>query len=218
MASIGYLEIFIAFFFFLIFWFLENNKNGLPRNYPFFGMPPSLFLNFHRIHEWAGDVLSRTGGTFLLKDLWFTNMDILVTVDPANVHYIMSAKFQNIPKGPEFKKFFDVLGDGIFNSEEETESRVYRKQPLYHSQRRGMSGKKQREYAKALIINQRYHKFLVKTIDDKVKGGLIPILEFMCNKEDRIVDLQDVFKRFIFDICKLVTGFDPGSWTRKETK
>lgn len=103
-------------------------------------MPPSLFLNFHRIHEWAGDVLSRTGGTFLLKDLWFTNMDILVTVDPANVHYIMSAKFQNIPKGPEFKKFFDVLGDGIFNSEEETESRVYRKQPLYHSQRRGMSG------------------------------------------------------------------------------
>ncbi|XP_016451692.2 alkane hydroxylase MAH1-like [Nicotiana tabacum] len=192
-ASIAYLEIFIAiFFFFAIFWALgDRDKNGLPRNYPFFGMFPALLLSIHRIHEGTKEVLSKTGGTLLLKGIWFTNTDTLCTVDPANVHYIMSANFSTFPKGPEFKKIFDFLGDGIFNSDFDL-------------------WKNQREYARELIINQRYHKCLVKTIENKVKDGLIPIHEFMA-KEDRVFDLQDIFKRFTFDtIFKIVTGFDPG--------
>ncbi|MCD9640021.1 hypothetical protein HAX54_025033 [Datura stramonium] len=58
-----------------------------------------------------------SGGTYLFKGLWFANMDILTTVDPANVHYIMSANFMNFPKGPKFKEMFDVLGNGIFNAD-----------------------------------------------------------------------------------------------------
>ncbi|MCD9640023.1 hypothetical protein HAX54_025035 [Datura stramonium] len=51
---------------------------------------------------------------------------------------------------------------------------------------------------------------LVKTNVDKVENGLIPVLEFGA-EEGRIVDLQDVFKRFTFDTtCILLTGFDPG--------
>ncbi|OIT00836.1 alkane hydroxylase mah1 [Nicotiana attenuata] len=189
LASIGYLEIIIAIFFFLVFCGLGNN--GLPRNYPFLGMFPGLLLLIQKIHENSAKLLPRAGGTFLLKGLWFTNTDTLYTVDPANVNYITSTNFSNFPKGPEFKKIFDFLGDGIFNSDFDL-------------------WKNQRKYVRELIINQRYHKCLVKTIDDKVKDGLIPILEFMA-KEDIIFDLQDVFKRFTFDtICKLVTGFDPG--------
>ncbi|MCD7464154.1 hypothetical protein HAX54_052214 [Datura stramonium] len=142
------------------------------------------------IHEKTTEVLSKTGGTFLLKGLWFTNMDILATVDPANVHYIMSANFPNFPKGPEFKKIFDVLGDGIFNSDLDM-------------------WKDQRKLAREMMIHKRFIKCLMKTSWDKVENGLIPVIEFVAEK-GRVVDLQDVFKRFTFDTtCKLVMGFDP---------
>ncbi|KAK4371399.1 hypothetical protein RND71_010874 [Anisodus tanguticus] len=191
LSSIGYLEIFIAILFFLVFWALTDNNNGLPRNCPIFGMFPSLLLHIHNIHEKTAEVLSRTGGTFLLKGPWFTDMDILATVDPTNVHYIMSANFPNFPKGPEFKKIFDILGDGIFNSDWDL-------------------WKDQRKLAREMIIHQRFNKCLIKISWDKVENGLIPVLEFMA-KEGRVLDLQDVFKRFTFDTTsKLVMGFDPG--------
>ncbi|WMV23545.1 hypothetical protein MTR67_016930 [Solanum verrucosum] len=153
-------------------------------------MFPSLLIHIHRIHERSTEVLSRTGGTFLLKGLWFTNMDILSTVDPANVHYIMSENFPNFPKGHELKKIFDVLSDGIFNSDLEL-------------------WKNQRKLAREMIIHQRFHKCLVKTNVHKVENGLIPVLEFVA-KEGRVLDLQDVFKRLTFDTtCILLTGFDP---------
>ncbi|KAK4720930.1 hypothetical protein R3W88_011163 [Solanum pinnatisectum] len=153
-------------------------------------MFPSLLMHIHRIHERSTGVLSRTGGTFLLKGLWFTNMDFLGTVDLANVHYIMSANFTNFPKGHELKKIFDVIGDGIFNSDLDL-------------------WKNQRKLAREMIIHQRFHKCLVKTNVDKVENGLIPVLEFVA-KEGRVLDLQDVFKRITFDTtCMLLTGFDP---------
>nr|GLL26316.1 alkane hydroxylase MAH1-like [Ipomoea trifida] len=118
-------------------------------------------------------------------------MDILATVDPQNVHYIMSGNFENFPKGKEFKKIFDVLGDGIFNSDLDL-------------------WKNQRKLARALIIHQRFHKFLVRTSWNKVEKGLIPVLEFAAERGG-VVDLQDVFQRLTFDTtCTLVTGYDPG--------
>ncbi|KAK4364270.1 hypothetical protein RND71_015628 [Anisodus tanguticus] len=119
-------------------------------------------------------------------------MDMLGTADPRNVHYIMSANFQNFQKGPEFKKIFDILGDGLINADFDL-------------------WKNQRKIAITLLTHQRFHKFLVKTSWDRVNNGLVPFLEFMAN-EGKIFDLQDVFLRFAFDTtCILVTGFDPGS-------
>ncbi|XP_016506761.1 alkane hydroxylase MAH1-like [Nicotiana tabacum] len=187
LATIGYFEIFVAIFCFFVLAF--QGRSSFIWNWPFLGMFPSLVFHIHRIHERSVEVLSRTRGTFLLKGLWFTNMDILGTVDPANVQYIMSANFTNFPKGRELRKIFDVLGDGIFSSDMDL-------------------WKNQRKLARALITHQRFHKCLTKISLDKVKNGLIPILELIA-KEDRIVDLQDVFKRFTFDTtCKLLTGFE----------
>ena len=43
----------------------------------------------------------------------------LMTSDPANVHYMLSQHFSNFHKGPNFKKIFsDILGDGIFVSDQ----------------------------------------------------------------------------------------------------
>ncbi|KAJ0040280.1 hypothetical protein Pint_26942 [Pistacia integerrima] len=121
---------------------------------------------------------------------WLANMDILATVDPANIHYIMSSNFSNFPKGPEFKEIFDVLGDGIF----------YTDSDLWRSQRKA---------AQMLMNHQRFQKFLVKTSLEKLEKGLIPILEHVA-KEGKVVDLQDLFQRFTFDSTFiLVTGYDP---------
>ncbi|KAJ0097205.1 hypothetical protein Patl1_27749 [Pistacia atlantica] len=78
-------------------------------------MLPDLLLNVHRIHDWLTELTQKSQCTFLFKGPWFANMDILVTVDPANVHYITTSNFSNFPKGDEFREIFDILGDGIIN-------------------------------------------------------------------------------------------------------
>lgn len=128
---------------------------------------------------------------FLFQGPWFCGMDMLVTVDPANIHYIMSKNFVNFPKGSEFKKIFDVLGDGIFNADNR----------LWEDQRR---------VALSLVNHSNFHRFHASTSHDKIQNGLIPILDH-ASRYGLAVDLQDLFQRFTFDsICKLVTGFDPG--------
>ncbi|KAL0300979.1 UNVERIFIED_CONTAM: Alkane hydroxylase MAH1 [Sesamum radiatum] len=50
-------------------------------------------------------------GTFKFKGPLFSNMDMVLTSDPANIHHIFSKNFSNYPKGPEFRKIFEILGD-----------------------------------------------------------------------------------------------------------
>ncbi|PSS36732.1 Alkane hydroxylase [Actinidia chinensis var. chinensis] len=192
MASLGYYEILVVLgvmcFFLLSLW---GTVNGLPWNWPLVGMLPDLLLHVRRFHDRCTDVLGRTGGTtFLIKGPWFADMDMLGTVDPANIHYIMSANFSNFPKGPQFMKIFDFWGDGIFNSD-------------------GDLWRNQRKLARLQISHQRFHQCLVKTSQDKVEKGLIPILEHV-SRHGLVMDLQDLFQRFTFDTTFfLVPGYDP---------
>ncbi|XP_009615501.1 alkane hydroxylase MAH1-like [Nicotiana tomentosiformis] len=188
--GLGYIEIFLAILCFFLFHGLKDTK-GYPRNWPIFGMLPGTLYYMQEIHERVTMTMRRSGGTFLFKGPLFAKMDMLATVDPANVHYIMSENFMNFPKGPKFREIFDVLGDGIFNADMDL-------------------WKIQRKTARALITHQQFYKFLVKTSREKVEKGLIPVLDHVCHK-GVIVDLQDLFQRFTFDTtCILVTGYDPG--------
>lgn len=190
MAVIGILEIIIAVFCFFLIRSLVNT-HGLPYNYPIVGMLPQLLLNVHRVHDWCTDLLEKSHCTFLWKGPWFTNMNLLFTADPANIHYIMSSNFPNFPKGDEFKQIFDSLGEGIFNSDSD-------------------SWKNQRKVAQALFNHRRFYRLMVKTIRAKLEKGMIPILDEVAKKSVE-VDLQDLFQRFTFDsTCIVVTGYDPG--------
>ncbi|THG19175.1 hypothetical protein TEA_023725 [Camellia sinensis var. sinensis] len=190
MASLGYYEVLLALACFLFLAFFATTDR-LPRNWPLLGTLPSLLCHVHRVHDRSTEILSQTGGTFLLRGLWFTNTDMLSTVDPANIHYIMSANFLNFPKGPQFLKIFDILGDGIFNSDSE-------------------SWRSQRKLARLMVNNHRFHRYLAKTTQDKVEKGLIKVLDHV-SKQGQVVDLQDLFQRLTFDTtCILVTGYDPG--------
>ncbi|XP_074264357.1 alkane hydroxylase MAH1-like [Silene latifolia] len=169
-----------------------HDKNGIPTNWPIVGMLPALFLNLHNIHDYVVEVVEKTQLNFVFKGPWLANMQIFVTVDPANVHHIMSKNFGNYPKGPKFNEIFDVLGDGISNSDS----------PMWEYQRK---------MAKSFVNHSKFHENLVKKVEDKIESGLKPILDNVSNQGIEI-DLQDLFGRLTFDTsCTVLIDFDPKS-------
>ncbi|XP_071732472.1 alkane hydroxylase MAH1-like [Rutidosis leptorrhynchoides] len=189
MASLLYFDklIFIIFLISCTVFFLRRRR-GLPIDLPVLGMTLETLLNAHRIHDYVTDILKLSHGNFLLKGPWFANIHMLVTSDPANVHYMLSKNFHNYPKGPDFRFIFDILGDGIFNSDHE----------LWELHRKTtMSLFKQPEFLTLLDMN----------IKNKVEKGLLPLLE-QCQE----LDLQEIFQRFTFDnVCALLLDYDPES-------
>ncbi|ESQ53202.1 hypothetical protein EUTSA_v10026828mg [Eutrema salsugineum] len=194
MALISLFEISIAFFcFFLFRYFLIIKKPHrlCPTNWPFLGMIPGLLVEIHRVYDFVTDILEVTNLTYPCIGPCFAGLDMLVTVDPANIHHIMSSNFSNYPKGPEFKKLFDVLGDGIFNADSEL-------------------WKDLRKSAQSMMMNPEFQRFSLATSLSKLEKGLVPLLDHVAN-EKLVVDLEDVFSRFTFDTtCVLATGYDPG--------
>ncbi|CAE5959573.1 unnamed protein product [Arabidopsis arenosa] len=160
MASIGLFEAFIALLCFLIFFYflvkkpfsylpIKKTLGSCPWNWPVLGMLPGGLLRLQRIYDCSVEVLENSNLTFQFKGPWFVGMDVLATVDPANIHHIMSSNFSN--------------------------------------------------YIKA------------STTKSKLKDGLLPLFNHFAN-EEMVVDLEDVFQRFMFDVTFIfVTGSDPRS-------
>ncbi|KFK30510.1 hypothetical protein AALP_AA7G271300 [Arabis alpina] len=190
---IGLLEILIAFLFFLVFQgFLHHKKTRrhLATNWPVLGMLPGLLVNLPRIYDCITEVLEAAGMTYHFKGPWLSRTDILLTADPANIQYVLSSNFVNYHKGLEFQEIFEFLGDGIFNVDSE----------LWEDMRNS---------SHAMFSHQEFQKFSVSTTLSKLKQGLVPILESAV-EENIIVDLQDLFQRFLFDTTSiLMTGYDP---------
>ncbi|XP_020866084.1 alkane hydroxylase MAH1 isoform X2 [Arabidopsis lyrata subsp. lyrata] len=119
MAMLGLLELFVAFLFSLVFlftcFFIHKKPHGQPilKNWPFLGMLPGMLPQIPRIYDWTVEVLEASNLTFYFKGPWLSGTDMLFTADPKNINHILSSNFGNYPKGPEFKKIFDVLGEGI---------------------------------------------------------------------------------------------------------
>jgi len=154
-------------------------------------MIPGLLVEIHRVYDFITEILEVTNLTYPCTGPCFANLDMLVTVDPANIHHIMSSNFANYPKGPEFKKLFDILGDGIFNADSEL-------------------WKDLRKSAQSMMMNPEFQKFSLATSLKKLEKGLVPLLDHVA-KEKLAVDLQDMFQRFTFDTTfVLATGYDPG--------
>ncbi|XP_058072993.1 cytochrome P450 86B1-like [Magnolia sinica] len=185
----SYPEIFLAFACFFFIKMLRIKGNVLV-SWPIFGMLPSLLLNSHRLHDWLNEVMTRNGLTFVFCGPWFTHMDAVITCDPANVNHVMHTNFSNFPKGSDYIKMFDILGDGIFNSESE-------------------SWRFQRRKAQAHLKCTRFRRFTAKTTKERVEKALFPVLNHIMQK-GKYVDLQDVLHRFMLDnTFILIFGADP---------
>ncbi|XP_057765278.1 alkane hydroxylase MAH1-like [Salvia miltiorrhiza] len=170
----------------------RGKKPPEPTDWPLIGMLPRVILNFHRVHDYITSVLTVCGGTYMFRGPCFFNIDMLFTSDPANIHHVFSRNFSNYPKGPEFRKIFDILGDGIFGADFELWE-IHRKTTL------------------AQLTHADFNAQLERAVWHKVETGLLPVLDHFC-AEGKDFDLQDVFQRFTFDnICKIVLDYDPCS-------
>ncbi|GAB4827960.1 hypothetical protein Ancab_034845 [Ancistrocladus abbreviatus] len=115
---------------------------------------------------------------------------MLFTADPADVHYTSSAKFSDFQRGHEFKKKFDVLGNGHFNTD-------------------GEEWSMHRKLARTIFSHPQFNDLTTTRTLEKVKEGVIPVLDDACSR-GQLVDLQDIFQRYSYDlIFQLVTGCDP---------
>ncbi|XP_013691460.1 alkane hydroxylase MAH1-like isoform X1 [Brassica napus] len=202
MASIGLFEAFLSLFPFLIFYYFLNKKHfgylhikqtlqSYHWNWPVLGMLPAVPVWLNRIDDLIW-VIEKNNLTFLFKGPWFTRMDMLFTVDPANIHHMLSSNFSNYIKGPEFKEIVDVFGDAMFNTEAE----------LWRNLR--MS-------TQVILSRQSFQNFSMSVTTSKIKDVLLPLLSRF-SEEGTIVDLQDVFRRFMFNTTVVTTvGSDPQS-------
>lgn len=163
-----------------------------PTNWPVVGMLPGVLLNLHRLHDYLTQVFRELGTTLEFKGPWLGDTNMVITCDPANIHHVFSRNFSNYPKGPEFRKIFGVLGDGIFGADFELWE-VHRKTTL------------------SQLNHANFSSHLERTVSRKLETGLLPVLHRFC-REGMDFDLQDVFQRLTFDnICKLVLDYDPCS-------
>ncbi|CAK8533782.1 unnamed protein product [Lathyrus sativus] len=159
-------------------------------NWPFVGMLPTFLWNVSRIHAFSAQFLKAKGGTVEFLGPWFTNMKGVITIDPYNVHHIMSKSFDNFVKGDLFREMFQPFGEGIFT----TDSHEW---------------KYSRNLFQYLFKQKSFEAYQEKVIHNKVEKSLIPLLNHVQEKGS-MVDLQDIFNRFTFDnICLIVLGNDP---------
>ncbi|XP_020599482.1 LOW QUALITY PROTEIN: alkane hydroxylase MAH1-like [Phalaenopsis equestris] len=176
---------------FLLFLHKRRTGPGALTNWPIVGMLPGLTVNLHRLHDFLTDLLGPSGCTFLFRGPWFSGMKLLFTCDPANANHIFNVNFHNYPKGHKYSENFDILGEGIFNADDESWS-------------------SQRKKAHILIAQPRFRAFVTSPAETK-----LTTFSFLCcgnSEQKKIIDLQDVFLRLTFDVtCRLVFGIDPAS-------
>ncbi|KAK4386817.1 Alkane hydroxylase MAH1 [Sesamum angolense] len=170
----------------------SRTKSCEPTVWPLVGMLPAVVQYLHRGHDKVTEILCECGGTYWFRGPWFGNIDMLFTSDPANIQHIFSKNFSNYPKGSEFRKKFEILGDGIFSADYE----------LWELQRRTTL---------ALMNQAKFYSFLERNVWQKIQSGLLPVLDRF-TRQGTDVDLQEIFQRFTFDnICQLVLDYDPCS-------
>ncbi|EYU27553.1 hypothetical protein MIMGU_mgv1a006542mg [Erythranthe guttata] len=183
MAIFEYPDLFLFILTIIILLFVWRTKirkkTSLPTNWPLVGMLPAILLNCHRIHAYFTEILIESGGTFIPRGF-----------QHGYVGYFRN--FSNYPKGPEFKKMFEILGDGIFNADFE----------LWELHRRTTL---------SFLNHTKFYDLLERSIWEKVETGLLPVLDDF-SEQGIDFDLQDIFQRFTFDsICNLVLDYDPCS-------
>ena len=144
--------------------------------------------DFTNLGDWYAHLLRESPtGTVHIHVLGCT-----VTANPDNVEYMLKTNFDNFPKGKPFAALLgDLLGGGIFNVD-------------------GDAWRHQRKMASLELGSVNVRSYAYKIVAQEVETRLMPLLADAADM-GKVVDLQDVFRRFAFDtICKISFGLDPG--------
>ncbi|KAL0692236.1 hypothetical protein Bca4012_059416 [Brassica carinata] len=193
LGNVQVLELLLALLAFIAIHSLRQKKHyGLPV-WPFLGMLPSLAFGLRgNIYELLTDVLLRQNGTFRFRGPWLSSLNSTITCDPRNVEHLLKNRFSVYPKGSYFRdNLRDLLGDGIFNADDETWQR-------------------QRKTASIEFHSAKFRQLTTHSLYELVHKRLLPVFEASV-KSSSPIDLQDVLLRLTFDnVCMIAFGVDPG--------
>ncbi|KAK9110681.1 hypothetical protein Sjap_018741 [Stephania japonica] len=168
-------------------WYNKNKDATLVR-WPVVGELPSIFKNAHRVHDWCVELANEVGCTIVTKAFFFR---IIYTCDARNVEYIYKTNFPNFPKGKHYNDAFDVVAEGIFNTESEH----------WHAQRK---------LANLTFMSKEFRSLSAKVAQQLVQDSLFPLLDSNAVEEGSILDFEDVFARFTFDsVSTVLFGTNP---------
>ncbi|EAZ25728.1 hypothetical protein OsJ_09563 [Oryza sativa Japonica Group] len=167
-------------------WSLRNQKG--PRSWPIIGATVEQLKNYHRMHDWLVEYLSKD--RTVTVDMPFTSYTYIA--DPVNVEHVLKTNFTNYPKGEVYRSYMDVLlGDGIFNADGE----MWRKQRKTASFE--FASKNLRDFS--TVVFREYSLKLSSILSQACKAG-------------RVVDMQELFMRMTLDsICKVGFGVEIGT-------
>ncbi|CAO2829366.1 unnamed protein product [Amaranthus hypochondriacus] len=156
-------------------------------------MIPSFALHFKDIHEWNTKALEKSGGSYRVRGILGGFPGIMVA-DPIKIEYILKTNFKNFPKGVYYReRFNELLGNGIFNSDDE-------------------EWKEQRRIATSEMHTSRFVHYSLKTMQSLVHDKLLKVIEKqVISSKNQAMDLQELLLRFTFDnVCVAAFGVDPG--------
>eukprot|EP00897_Mesotaenium_endlicherianum_P007200 jgi/Mesen1/6508/ME000332S05510 len=176
---------------YLAWHFIHYGDNGTgPFIWPVVGCFPEMLANLDRILDYSVDMLKKqktpTFRSFAL------GIDEIVTGDPKNLEYVLKTNFSNYPKGPDYQRNFrDLLGHGIFNSDDD----IWRTQ---------------RKTASLEFSARSLRDLVVRSAREEVSQRLLPVMR-KAAAGGTALDMQDIFLRFTFDnISRVGFGADPG--------
>ncbi|XP_069145110.1 cytochrome P450 94C1-like [Solanum lycopersicum] len=178
----------LSFFLFLLCYFVRLKflcKCEICQCY----MTSSWYPQFTNLCDWYTHLLKKSP----TRTIHIHVLGNTITANPKNVEYMLKTRFDNFPKGKNFSTILgDFLGKGIFNVDGD----------LWRFQRKMASLELRRNSIKS---------FAFDVMNNEIQNRLIPLLACVANNKDEIVlDLQDVFRRFSFDsICRFSFGLDP---------
>ncbi|KAK4766152.1 hypothetical protein SAY87_007794 [Trapa incisa] len=170
----------------------QRSKHGFPV-WPLLGMLPSMVAGLRTdMYGYISEVVCRQNGTFVFRGPWLSNLNCVVTADPRNLEHLLKTRFSNFPKGQYFRDTVrDLLGDGIFNADDE-------------------AWRRQRKTASIEFHSARFRRLTEDSLLELVHRRLLPVLE-EAREGSVSIDLQDVLLRLTFDnVCMIAFGVDPG--------
>ncbi|CAI5480258.1 unnamed protein product [Closterium sp. Yama58-4] len=176
-----------------IFWLLGVYRQKIgygPPAWPILGTLPEMLLAFPYLYDWATAYLEASPTMTYIS--LAPGLNEVVTANPKNLEHILKTNFANYPKGPNFQtNFEDLLGHGIFNSDDD----VWRQQ---------------RKTASLEFSQRSLRDLMMVSIQEELLQRFIPTLE-EASMARTPVDLQDILLRYTFDnICRIGFGVDPG--------
>ncbi|KAL3691650.1 hypothetical protein R1sor_005301 [Riccia sorocarpa] len=169
-------------------WVFMRNFKG-PKAWPVIGCTLEVARNRWRMHDWVTEYCNRFYPTWKMR---FPDKDVVVSMDPANLEYVLKGNFTNFPKGEPFHVMFhDLLGNGIFN----TDGDLWRRQRKITSY----------EFASKVLRDYGCDNFKAHAVN------LCRILD-QASRDERPVDMMDLALRLSLEsVCKLGFGVDMGS-------